>query len=206
MNVLRFPLIRGGLALGLAGLLAAGGLVAQSTFAQSTTEPPTLVKHLRAELGSKDDVRQERALIDVIALAGCEASCMVALQSATNRQVRIANESGVGNVVDLDALAPDLLRAYRSGPADGHKLLALSALVNLGNEKVLERLIDEKESQGSRRVRKATDRSLAAFYFAKYPELTERSTRRRSLSLDDVQQAKVLRLRAERRAQREGGR
>jgi hypothetical protein len=41
--------------------------------------------------------------------------------------------------------------------------------------------------------------SLAAFYFAKYPELAEPSVRRRMLSLDDVERAEVLRLRAERR-------
>ena len=190
--------LRAGLAMGLAGLLAAGPLLAQPS-----TERPTLIKHLRTELGSKDDVRQERALIDVIALSHCEASCLVSLQSATNRKVRIANESGVGNVVDLDALAPDLLWAYRNGSADGYKLLALAALINVGNQAALERLIDEKESQRSRRVRKATDRSLAAFYFAKYPELIERSTRRRGLTLDDVQQAEVLRLR---RAKKDGGR
>ena len=187
-----------GLAMGLAGLLAAGPLVAQSS-----TERPTLIKHLRTELRSKDDVRQERALIDVIGLAGCEASCTVSLQSATNRQVRIANESGVGNVVDLDALAPDLLWAYRNGSADGYKLLALAALINVGNQAALERLIDEKESQRSRRVRKATDRSLAAFYFAKYPELIEQTKRRRFLSLDDVERARVLRLKRAKKG--EGG-
>ncbi|PQJ33406.1 hypothetical protein BSZ35_01250 [Salinibacter sp. 10B] len=188
----------------LVGLLAAGLLVAQSTFAQSTTEPLTLIKHLRTELGSKDDARQERALIDVIALASCQESCTVFLQSAMNRKVRIANESGTGNVVDLDALTPGLLRAYRSGPGDGHKLLALSALINVGNQKALEKLIEEKDAQ-SADVQRVTNMSLASFYFAKYPDLTERSIRRRSLTLDDVQRAEVLRVRAERRAQKEGG-
>ena len=183
----------------LVGLLAAGPL-----FAQSTAEPPTLIKHLRTELGSKDDARQERALIDVIALASCQESCTVSLQSGMNRVVRIANESGTGNVVDLDALTPDLLRAYRSGPADGHKLLALSALINVGNQKALEKLIEEKDAQ-SANVQRVTNMSLASFYFAKYPELTERSMRRHSLTLDDVQRAEVLRLRAERRVQKEGG-
>ena len=189
--------LRAGLAMGLAGLLAAGPLLAQPS-----TERPTLIKHLRTELGSKDDVRQERALIDVIALSRCEASCMVSLQSATNRQVRIANESGVGNVVDLDALAPELLRCYRSGPADGHKLLALSALINLGNEKALERLVGEKETQSSR-VREVTDLSLAGFYLAKYPELIEQTKRRRFLTLDDVERARVLRLKRAKKG--EGG-
>lgn len=188
----------------LAGLLAAGSLVAPSTFAQSTTDPPTLAKHLRAELGSKDDVRRERALIDVITLATCQTNCTVHLRSAMNRTVRIANESGTGNVVDLDALAPDLLRTYRSGPADGHKLLALSALINVGNQKALEQLITEKDAQ-SANVQRVTNMSLAAFYFAKYPELTEEAIRRHRLTLDDVQRAEVLRLRAERRARKQEG-
>jgi len=80
MNVFSRICICTGLVMGLAGLLAAGPLLAQSS-----TEHPTLIKHLRTELRSKDDVRQERALIDVIGLARCEASCTVSLQSATNR-------------------------------------------------------------------------------------------------------------------------
>jgi hypothetical protein len=185
--------VRAALALSLLGLFTAGPLLAQST-----APPPTLIKHLRAELNSKDPARQERALVDVIALANCPASCVVALQSRTARPLRIENETGAGSVVDLDALVPDLLRAYRQGSADGHKLLALAALINIGNETGLEQLIAEKDAQTAP-VRKATDMSLAAFYFAKYPELAEPSVRRRMLSLDDVERAEVLRLRAERR-------
>lgn len=181
--------VRVGLALSLAGLFTAGPLLAQST-----ATPPTLIKHLRTELNSKDQARQERALVDVITLANCPASCTVALQSRTARPLRIENETGAGSVVDLDALVPDLLRAYRRGPADGHKLLALAALINIGNDTGLEQLIAEKDAQNAT-VQKNTDMSLAAFYFAKYPELMEKSIRRQTLSLDDVQRAEVLRLR-----------
>jgi hypothetical protein len=189
--------VRAGLALSLVGLLMAGPL-----FAQSTATPTTLIKHLRTELNAKDGDRQERALIDVIALANCPASCVVALQSRTDQTLRIDNETGAGSVIDLDVLVPDLLRAYRRGPADGHKLLALAALINIGNDTGLEQLIAEKDAQNAT-VRKNTDMSLAAFYFAKYPELTEQTMRRRVLSLDDVQRAEVLRLRAAKKA---GGR
>jgi hypothetical protein len=72
------------------------------------------------------------------------------------------------------------------------------ALLYIGNDVGLERLVDEKGRQNAR-VRRATDMSLAAFYFAKYPELAEPTMRRRVLSLDDVQRAEVPRLRAERR-------
>lgn len=194
---------RAGLAATLACLLAAAPL-----YAQSSAEPPTLIKHLRAELGAKDADRQTRALIDIISLANCQASCIVSLQSKTDRAIRIENETGAGNVFDLDVLTPDLLRVYRTGTyrneaESGPKLLALSALINVGNQRALEQLVSEKETQ-TRRVQKATDRSLAAFYFAKYPELIERSTRNNhTFSLDDVQRAEVLRLKREKRA---GGR
>lgn len=162
---------------------------------QSPADPPTLIKHLRTEIHASDARRQEKALIDVIALAGCADTCTVSLVSAGEKMLRMQNETGTGSAVDLDALIPDLLEAYRSGPADGNRLLALSALINIGNETALERLIEEKESQEAR-VRKATDLSLAAFYLEKYPELTEPSLRRRSLSIEDVQRAKALRLKA----------
>jgi hypothetical protein len=189
--------VRAGLALSLAGLLTAGPL-----FAQSTATPPTLIKHLRTELNSKDGDRQERALVDVIALANCPASCVVALQSRTDQTLRIENETGTGSVVDLDGLVPDLLRAYRQGPADGHRLLALTALINVGNDAGLEQLIDEKDVQNAK-VQHTTNKRLAAFYFAKYPEIVEKTMRGRVLSLDDVHRAESRRLRA---AKRGGGR
>ena len=205
MNLQPNFLARGGLVLVLAGLMAASPLGAGPLLAQSQAERPTLIKHLRTELRSKDDVRQERALIDVIALAGCQASCTVALQSKPSKALQIENETGTGNVIDLEVLTPDILRAYRNGSADGYRLLALSALINIGGETAIDKLVGEKETQNSR-VRRVTDMSLAAFYFAKYPELMERSTRNRTLSLDDVEQARVLRLRAAKRAEKRGGR
>jgi len=74
--------------------------------------------------------------------------------------------------MDLEALVPDLMKAYRSGSADGHRLMALSALINIGNAKALEQLAAESSDRSSeqpRRVNKTTQRSLAAFYLEKEP-------------------------------------
>lgn len=186
----------------LAALLAGFGLLyapVQTAAAQSTDGPSTLVKHLRGDLQGNDAMQRQRALLDIIALATCPASCTVGLRSIQDKSIRIENETGTGSVVDLDALVPDLLETYRSGPADGHRLLALSALINIGNEKALERLIDEGASQ-SKVVNKRTQKSLAGYYLAMYPELTERTLRTRQLSLDDVEKAKAVRVKKMKKA------
>ena len=168
--------------------------------AQEDDAPPTLVKHLRKELRSKNAMRRQMALLDVNVLAHCRGSCTVNLQSVQGKQIRIENEAGAGTVVDLDGLIPTLLENYRQGPADGHRLLALSALLNIGNEKALERLLDE-EARQSNQVKRATQRGLAAFYLEKYPELMERVQRTRRLTLDEVAEAKALRMRRGRRGE-----
>lgn len=180
---------------GLPPALASADAAPPSQTVLLPTDPPTLTKHLRTELRSGEAAREERALVDVIALAGCADTCTVHLASAGERRLRMQNDTDTGSAVDLDALIPDLIAAYRSGPADGHRLLALSALINVGNERALERLIADKESQNAT-IRKATDRSLAGFYLEKYPELAERSLRRKTLSIEDVERAKALRLKA----------
>jgi len=160
-------------------------------------DPPSLIKHLRAEIGSKDAMRQQNALIDVIVLSKCEASCTVNFLSIPDKMLRVENESGVGSAMDLNALVPDLMKAYRSGPADGHRLLALSALINVGNSKALEQLATEssdRSSQQSKRVNKATQRSLAAFYLEKYPELSKRMGRAMTFSIEDVRRAESVRV------------
>jgi hypothetical protein len=187
----------------IVGVLGGFGLMAfpMEVVAQEDEEPPTLIKHLRKELKSKDAMRRQMALLDINTLAYCRVSCTVNLQSIQGRQLRIENETGAGAVVDLDALIPDLMTSYRQGPADGHRLLALSALLNIGNEKALERLIEEEAPQ-SEGVQRATQRGLASFYLEKYPELTERAFRTRRLTLDQVARAKALRMK---RAKEAGG-
>jgi len=162
-----------------------------------TLDPPGLIEHLRAEIGSKDAMRQQNALVDVIVLSRCEASCTVSFQSIPDKMLRVENESGVGPVMDLNALVPDLMKAYRSGPADGYRLLALSALVNIGNVRALEQLATESSdgsSQQSKRVDQQTQRSLAAFYLEKYPELNGRMGRAMTFSVEDVRRAESVRV------------
>lgn len=185
----------GSLPLFAALLIGMGLLILPAqTFAQSSSEgPPTLVKHLRSELQAKDPMQRQMALIDITTLAHCTASCNVSLRSVQDKQVRIDNETGIGTMVELDALVPDLLKSYRQGPADGHRLLAMAALLQIGNERGLEQLIDEGASQ-SPDVEKATQRGLAAFYMEKYPELMDRSMRTNRLSLDDIEEVKAFRL------------
>lgn len=162
--------------------------------AQSSSDgPPTLVTHLRSELQAKDSMRRQMALLDINTLAHCTTSCNVSLRSVQDKQIRIENETGTGALVDLDVLVPDLLTSYRQGPADGHRLLALSALLQIGNERSLEQLLDEEASQ-SARVDKATQAGLASFYLEKYPELMERTMRTNRLSIDDVAKAKAFRV------------
>jgi len=183
----------------IAVLFSAGLLLVptQTATAQmSDDRPPSLIQHLRSDLESNDALRRENALVDIIGLASCPNTCTISFRSIEEKKLRIQNETGTGTVVELTALIPDLLEAYRSGPADGHRLLALSALINIGDEKSLERLIDEGARQ-SKAMNQATHKSLVAFYLAKYPELTERTMKTKRLSLSDVHRAKVVRVRQE---------
>lgn len=183
----------------LAGLFGMGSLVSPTlTSIASTDDPPTLVKHLRTEMRSKEPMRRDLAILDVIVLARCTGSCTIQLASIEGKQIRIENETGVGRLVDLDALTPDLLDVYRRGPADGHRLLALSALINIGNQKALEQLMTDAPNR-SNEVQTSTNRSLAAFYLETYPELTKRALRSKRIYIEDVQRADRLRLKVARR-------
>lgn len=198
MTNLRF-LLRS-LAIAFIGSLLVAPLSTSAPLPSSApANPPTLIKHLRTELQSSDPVRREAVLIDIATLASCNSSCTVHLRSMEDRKLSIENETGIGTVVELDALIPDLHEAYRSGPADGHRLVALAALINIGNEKGLEKLVEEGAFR-SKRVNSSTQRSLAAFYLETYPELAERTLRTGQLSLDDVHRAKVLRLKKAKKA------
>jgi hypothetical protein len=191
---LRIPFV---LAL-LGGLLAAPSASGTPAPNQSPADPPTLIKHLQNDLQGPDSAKRQAALIDIIALANCTSTCTIALQSVDEKRIRIENASGKGAVVDLTALVPDLLNTYRTGPADGHRLLALSALLHIGNQSALEQLIDESARQ-SDGVKQATHRNLAGFYLTRYPELEENVTRTRTLSIEDVWRAEALRVRAARK-------
>jgi hypothetical protein len=174
-------------------LLGAGLLVLPSQTA-AAQDAPSLLQNLRNDLQSNDPVQREHALMDVISLATCGDACTIIFRSIDEKKLTIANETGTGHVVELNALIPDLIDVYRSGPADGHRLIALSALLNIGNEAALERLIDEGARQ-SKETNRMTQRSLAAFYLEKYPELLDQTMKTKRLSMDDVHRAKALRVR-----------
>jgi len=203
MNSIRLFLPQTALLLALAGSLLGATLVAAAPMGEATQDPPTLIKHLRTEMNSKNAMRQESALMDVISLANCTSTCIVDLHSIQNKQIRIENDTDAGSIVDLEALAPDLLNLYRRGPTDGHRLLALSALITIGNETAIEALVQDGSStrhRQSQRVASRTQKSLTSFYLARYPELTERALRTNIFSLDDVQKVKATRARAAKKA------
>jgi hypothetical protein len=158
--------------------------------AAAPDDPSSLTAHLRAELRAEDPARQERALMDAVKLATCGAACTIQLSSNAGRTLRLQNDTGLA--LGLDALIPDLLEAYRRGPTDGHRQLALVALVHTGNQAAFEQLIEAKAGQGAR-VRSATDHALAGYYLERYPELIEPSVRRKTLSLRDVAEAAAQR-------------
>lgn len=194
MSILSRYFPQAGLVLAVAGTLLAVPLVAASAPLLLAGDPPSLVKHLRAELQSNDARRVENALIDVVSLASCTSTCTVSLRSAEEKRIRIENETNTGAALDLSALGPDLLAAYRSGPADGHRLLALSALINIGNDKALAQLLEDGEFSQSDRVNRETQMSLAYYYLTMYPELVERAERKKTFSIEDVQRAEAVRV------------
>ena len=196
----------------VAGLLLAGNpLIAPVSAAPSTSElsalelsaseaadPPTLVNHLRASLHSRDAVHRQNALMDVVIMSACQASCTVQFRSIPNNVLHIENEAGVGTAVDLDALAPDLLAVYRNSRVnDGEHLLALAALINIDNRATLVQLIHDstvRPYQQSQRIRRVTQLSLAAHYRGQYPELITTTNRNNSFSIEDVDRAEALRV------------
>jgi len=161
-------------------------------------DPPTLIKHLRNELQQEDPKRQEAALMDVIALANCTESCTVNLHSIQDKPLNIEGETGKGAVVDLTALRSDLLNTYRKSPTESHRLMALSALIRVGDDKTLEKLLRKRPFQ-SDKVRRATEMGLAQFYLEKYPELMEEARHTGQLTIRDVRRAKALRVKAEKK-------
>lgn len=163
--------------------------------------PPTLIDHLRNEIRSKDLTRRANGLIDLIALTKCPASCGVQFRSIPGRTLSVNNDAGVGTAIDLTALVPDLLRVYRAGPRDGHRLLALTALLNIGDEPGIESLV-ERPPRVSVQVATVTKKRIAAFYLERYPELLDRAVRTGTFSTEDVRMARDRQARMARKQKR----
>ena len=157
---------------------------------------PVLLEHLQTEIRDRDPDRRERALVDVVALAACQSACTVQMKSLSGETVRIGDG-------DLTGLGPALLRVYRAGPTDEHRLLALSALMNVGDEASIDALIG-KPVPVSFELARTTQRYITAFYLDRYPELQNRARRTGTFSLDDVKIARARHERALRDQARRG--
>jgi hypothetical protein len=141
------------------------------------------------------------ALVDVIALANCESSCVLKLRSIQKRNLRVDSETEMGAGGNVRDLAPDVRRLYRLEPIEARKLLALSALIHIGEEQALESLIEMPADRISMRVQQQTNRSIATFFLERYPELRHRAERTGHLSLVEVRRARAAHLKRARIAE-----
>lgn len=163
----------------------------------------SLIDHLHTELRSKDALRRQNALEDVKALASCSASCTISFRSLPGKTIRIENETGMGSVLDLTTLLPDVERIYYTDRSDERQLQALDALLSIGNEQSLERLI-ANPGRHSAHVQKMTQQGISAFFMDKYPPLKDMALRRGTFSLDDIEAARQQHERMMRRASQRG--
>lgn len=193
------------LALLLAGAVPANATLSAAPYPPLDAPPAaiSLIDYLHTELRSKDALRRQNALVDVVALASCSGSCTIPFRSLPNQTLRIENEMGVGTALDLTALLPDLQRIYYTDRSDGLRIQALAALLRIGNEPALEAIISVP-ARSSARVRDITQRSVASFFLTKYPDLNKSAVRRGTFSLDDVRVARLRQERMLRRAARRG--
>lgn len=187
----------------LAGSLSVMGSLSHAALLPKDEAPlvridPEILEHLRTEIRDRNPDRRENALVDVIAIATCQSPCTVQLRSLPGESVRFNDAENA-----LAGLGPVLLRAYRSGPTDQHRLLALSALMNVGDEEVIDRLI-EKPVPVSFELDRKTQQHIAAFYLDRYPELQRRAERTGTISIDDVKVARARHERVLRKQARRG--
>lgn len=191
-------------------LLFASAVPANATLPTAPYIPPedapvavSLIDHLHAELRSKDAVRRQYALDDVVALASCSASCTVSFRSLPGKMIRVENETGIGSLIDLTALLPDVEKIYYTDRSDERRLQALDALLSIGNERSMKRLIN-RPARSSAHVHKMTQQGVARYFVDKYPALRESALRRGFFSLDDVDRAREQQERMMRRTAQRG--
>ncbi len=168
-------------------LLPPAAFVPTGAYGQDAPQTPTLTEHLQTELRSKAAMRRHLALLDVAGLAHCLNDCQLTLNTMQNQPLHTTER------LDLTSLTPELLAAYRRGPEDGQRLLALWALIGIGDEEALATLVDEGARQ-STDVNRVTQRGLAAFYLEKYPELANKAKWTGEISLADIERAKKVRV------------
>ncbi len=66
--------------------------------------------------------------------------------------------------VDFTRTVPKLYKIYRYDENEGHRIMALAALGNIGNRNVMERLREDVSYETSERIRRQTLYVLAHFY------------------------------------------
>jgi hypothetical protein len=139
--------------------------------------------------------------MDVNAIANCPGECTIALHTLENQEFTFSRhtETGSGELVDLAALAPRLVTCYRRGPEETSRLLALSALIGIGDEEALNALLDNPAQ--SPKVSRITQQTLATFYLEKYPELAKTVRRTGEINFDDIDRVKKVRVKKAAKAQ-----
>jgi hypothetical protein len=172
----RFSLCALILLLAYGGLPLLGAAAARSAPASAAALVPptpgrTLVDYLRGEIRSDDPTRREHALMDVVTLVNCRDYCVLQLMSFPGKTLRIHNDADFGSVIDVSALAPDLVWAYQVGPTEGLRLLSLAGLLYIGDETSLEHLLTASMLVSSPHVRRTTHRYITDFFVARYPTL-----------------------------------
>lgn len=189
------------LSLLILALSALPGGLPQRAEAQQT---PTLAQELETALQSTSWLRRHMALLDVSAIANCPGDCTVGLHTLEGRDFTLSTnpETSTGEILDLTALAPKLVTCYRLGPDQGSRLLALSALIGIGDEKALNSLLEDGPAQSSR-VSRATQQSITAFYLERYPELARMARKNGGeITFDDIDRVKRVRVKKAAKAQK----
>jgi hypothetical protein len=129
-------------------------------------------------------------MMDVIVLANCPLACTVRLLSFPTKVIHVYSDPDFGSVIDVSALVPDLVWVYRTGSTDGMRLLALAALLHIGDEASLEDLLFGP-ADVSPRVAVDSRKHIISFFLGLYPDLKEGVTRTGRLSQRDLHLART---------------
>ena len=155
----------------------------------------SLINHLHTQLQSNAPMRRHLALLDISGLANSPGDFRTNLATVQNRQFHFVDhvEVETGEIMDLTPLVPALVESYYRGP-DHHRLLALSALTGIGDEKALAMIVEDDGSP-SFEIGQAARQHLSAYYLAQYPELTKKAGMTGEISLRDIDRLKRTRAR-----------
>lgn len=102
---------------------------------------------------------------------------------------------------DLSAAVPALLGLYTRERNETERMMAVTALRVIGNEKGIEQLVLLSENERDRKVRDHTRRNIVDYYLTTYPELRSTLGNSKRLTYARIQRAKQRQLEA---SQQEG--